>query len=222
MEKQRDILKDIGHGGRRKGAGRPCKKDSLHRHKSREDFNPKHPLHINIKLEKGLPTLRAKASFKLVKQAILKARQKGLRIIHFSVQSNHLHLLIESDGKEKLAQSMQSLCTSLAKSINSRLQRKGKVFKDRYHVHILKTLREVKHAMVYIFQNFAKHTKIPNRFDPYSTLICFKEKVLLGLSKVNTHKLFKNESERELLKNQMQKLIDDPVTWHLNVGWKKA
>lgn len=85
---------------------------------------------------------------------------------------------------------MQSFCLSIAKSLNHRLKRTGRVFKDRYHLHVLATLKEVRNALVYVFQNYAKHTKRPNRFDPYSTLICFEDKRRLGLSQVNTHSIF--------------------------------
>ena len=89
---------------------------------------PSQPLHINIKLIKGLPTLRAKNKFKLIKRAILKARVRGLRIIHFSIQSTHIHLLIESENKRELGRGMQSFCISLAKNLNGFLKRRGKVF----------------------------------------------------------------------------------------------
>ena len=36
-------------------------------------------------------------------------------------------------------------------------KRKGKVFADRYHDHILRTPREVKNALRYVLQNIRKH-----------------------------------------------------------------
>jgi REP element-mobilizing transposase RayT len=207
MSKQLDLFTNKGHGGKRTGAGRKRKDPKMQLHVKREVFDSKHPIHVNIKLVKGLPNLRTKKYFKIVKRAILVARQKGLRIIHFCVQSNHLHLLIESSGKEGLSTGMQSFCTSMAKSLNYVLDRSGAVFRDRYHPHILKTLREVKNALLYIFQNFAKHTKVKSRFDPYSSLICFLDKKKLGLGRVNTHSIFSNLKEREKFKEKMNELI---------------
>jgi len=178
-----------------------------------------------VKFLQGLPNLRTKAKFKMIKASLLKARQKGLRVIHFSIQSNHIHLLIESEGKQALGKGMQSFCTSLAKRINFQLgQRRGKVFRDRYFLHILKTLKEVKHALAYILQNFAKHTKRPNRFDPYCSLLCLalKDKIKLGLSRVNTHAGFADKKEREEFRDELNQLIAAPATWFLRTGWQRA
>jgi len=220
---QLDLFTNRGRGGRRRGAGRPPCKDSLQRHQTRPEFKSTEPLHLNIKLIKGLPTLRAKNKFKLIKRAILKARVRGLRIIHFSIQSNHLHLLIESENKRELGRGMQSFCISLAKSLNGFLKRQGKVFMERYHLHILKTPTEVRNALRYIFMNFAKHTRTPHCFDAYSTLVCFPDKIKLGLARVNTYALFKNKFNRQKFqeyKEEMNLLLAPAQSWFLNFGWK--
>ena len=217
---QLDLFTNRGRGGRRTGAGRPRSRDSLQWHHTRPDFKPSQPLHINVKLIKGLPTLRAKNKFKLIKRAILKARERGLRIIHFSIQSNHLHLLIESENKRELGRGMQSFCISLAKSLNSFLKRQGKVFVERYHLHILKTPTQVRNALRYIFMNFAKHTRTPHRFDAYSTLVCFPDKIKLGLARVNTYALFKSKLRRQEYKEEMNLLLAPAKSWFLNYGWK--
>ena len=222
-KKQLNLFENRGHGGKRVGAGRPRVDKTLQLHTKRPDFSSQHPGHVVIRLLKGLPSFRTKAKFKIIKKSILQARQKGLRIIHFSIQTNHIHLLIESENKEELAKGMQSFCTSLAKRINFELnKRKGRVFRDRYYLHVLKTLREVKNTLIYIFQNYAKHTKAPNRFDPFSTLICFEEKIKLGLSKVNTYAIFKDKKRREEFKTELNHLISPAESWFLRVGWKRA
>ena len=207
--KQQDLFLDNRHGGRRKGAGRKRKDKTLQRHNPRKEFKARYPLHITIRLKSGLPSLRRKKQFKLIKSAILKSREKGLKLIHFTVQSNHLHLLVESKNKQTLAKSMQSFCTSLAKKLNLSLKRRGQVFRDRYHVHILKTPREVVQALKYIFTNWAKHTKIKNRFDPYSTLVYLNNKARLGLSKI----LLPDKSICKHLKLGYLSLLSPPETW---------
>jgi len=191
-------------------------------HTQRVGFKSRHPLHITLRLMKGLPNLRRKKYFKIFQKAALKARGKNLSIVHFSVQSNHLHLLIESRDKLTLALGMQSFCTSFAKRLNSLLSRKGQVFKERYFIHILKTPSEVKKALVYVFQNWAKHTNRLWRFDPFSTLLCFTDKVKLGLSKVNTHSIFQTKQIRGQFKTQISNLIVEPQSWLLTQGWKRA
>jgi len=220
---QLDLFTNRGRGGRRTGAGRPRSIDSLQWHHTRPEFKSTEPLHINIKLIKGLPTLRAKNKFKLIKRAILNARVRGLRIIHFSIQSTHIHLLIESENKRELGRGMQSFCISLARSLNGFLKRQGKVFVERYHLHILKTPTEVRNALRYIFMNFAKHTRTPHRFDAYSTLVCFPDKIKLGLARVNTYAIFKNKFNRQKYqeyKEEMSLLLAPAQSWFLNFGWK--
>lgn len=222
MKKQIELFLNKGHGGWRSNAGRKRQDTSLQLHIARENFDPKHPIHVNIKVQKDIPNLRTKNHFKLVKRAILTARKKGLRIVHFCVQKNHLHLLIESDSKKSLATGMQSFCTSLARSLNHALKRKGRVFVDRYHPHILKTLKEVKNSLHYIYNNFAKHSKTPHAFDPYSSFICFGDKHRPGFSKIDTYSQFRSHAARDDYKTKMQELVNEAKTWHLNVGWKKV
>ncbi|MCC6751226.1 MAG: hypothetical protein IT371_26475 [Deltaproteobacteria bacterium] len=45
----------------------------------------------------------------------------------------------------------------LARRLNDRLGRHGRVFADRYHQRILKTPSETKHALSYVLQNRRKH-----------------------------------------------------------------
>jgi hypothetical protein len=46
---------------------------------------------------------------------------------------------------------------------NARME--GRVFVDRYHAHALLTPREVRAALVYVLQNWAKHGD-GGQFDP--------------------------------------------------------
>jgi hypothetical protein len=96
----------------------------------------------------------------------------GVRLVHFSVQSNHVHLLVEADDHHALSRAMQGLATRLAKRLNHRLERQGAVFADRYHARALKTPLEVRRALVYVLHNYRRHTVAPGRpsgFDPLST-----------------------------------------------------
>ena len=74
-----------------------------------------------------------------------------------SVQSDHLHLLVEADTPTRLARGVQRLAVRAAKAINRVLRRRGSVWADRYHAHVLKTPREVRNALVYVLNNVRKH-----------------------------------------------------------------
>ena len=43
----------------------------------------------------------------------------GLRIVQFSVQGNHLHLIVEADSSTALSRGMQGLCIRLAKALKA-------------------------------------------------------------------------------------------------------
>jgi REP element-mobilizing transposase RayT len=56
----------------------------------------------------------------------------GMKVVHFSVQGNHLHLIIEAEGRGALSRGMQSLAVRIAIGLNRPSRRNGTVFADRY------------------------------------------------------------------------------------------
>ena len=53
--------------------------------------------HVTIKLISGLPSLRKGEALEVVLAAIKRVNQGGLiRIVEFSIQSNHVHLIVEA------------------------------------------------------------------------------------------------------------------------------
>ena len=96
--------------------------------------------------------------FRSVRRALAGARDRfGFRLVHFSVQRDHLHLLAEAHDRRALGRGMQGLAIRVAKAVNRRLDRHGKVFGDRYHAHALRTPRETRSALRYVLSNIRKH-----------------------------------------------------------------
>jgi hypothetical protein len=117
-----------------------------------------------------LPSLRSPRLFEVVTGALADGSQDVFRVVHFSVQSDHLHLLVESQDKETLARGVLGLAIRLARRINRALARTGAVWGDRYHARALATPREVRHALVYVLFNFRKHQPADRRrLDPCSS-----------------------------------------------------
>ena len=83
----------------------------------------------------------------------------GFRLLHFSIQSNHLHLLCEAADRRALSRGMQGLLIRIAKALNKLWGRRGSVFAERYHEHILRTPREVRNALAYILNNLWRHLR---------------------------------------------------------------
>src|SRR5262245_24540607 len=84
-------------GGRRPGAGRPRApgKRSGVRHEAREVLTGREPMHVTMRLVYGLRSLRKKDTYRVVKSAIeIASKRAGFAVVHYSVQSDHLHLLI--------------------------------------------------------------------------------------------------------------------------------
>ena len=126
-----------GWGGRREGAGRK-RKGGLRRagHSKRGAFRDLAPVHVTTRIVRGLPTLRSLRAARALKAAFLAGRERGdFRLIHFSVMSNHLHLIVEADDSRALTRGVQGLLVRIARHLNSALRRTGRVFADRFHFY---------------------------------------------------------------------------------------
>ena len=157
------------HGGKRRGAGRKKVLTSEPSHAKRPEVSPKISLGITMKLMPGLPSLRSLRHLKSFKKAMNSAKELGLRVTHFSLLSNHAHLIIEAESNEALERGMKSLTVTLAAAINRLRLRSGPVFKGRFHLHKLKTPKEVRRAIEYVVYNFAKHLGVTKFVDAFSS-----------------------------------------------------
>src|SRR5438309_4172023 len=109
-------------GGRREGAGRPRTRPHPGLvgpgvpHLAREEINSRHPVHVTMRVQPGVGYLRVYRRAQLLEDAFREARLRfGMRIIHYSIQGNHLHLLVEVDSAESLSRGMQGLAIRVAK-----------------------------------------------------------------------------------------------------------
>jgi REP element-mobilizing transposase RayT len=94
----------------------------------------------------------------LVTRALATSRRRDFQVVHYSIQADHLHLIVEADDEKALASAMTSLAVRIAKRLNRLLgRRQGKVWDHRYHRRDLVTPSEVKHALAYVLGNWKKH-----------------------------------------------------------------
>ncbi len=142
------------HGGFRIGAGRP--ESDFQTHSARETLTGNHPLHITFKIKTGLPNLRQKRFYQAFKKSVLKAQKKGLNLLHFSILSNHVHMIVEIADNETLHSALKSLNTAFAKRVNFLIGRVGAVLRERFHMHILKTPTEYIKVLRYVLMNAKK------------------------------------------------------------------
>src|SRR5262249_53817234 len=158
-------------GGKRPGAGRKPKGARAGvPHRKRPALAPRFPVLVTARLFERMPSLRKDATLATLRRAFAAASERnGLRLIHFSIQSNHLHLIAEAHGAEALSRGMQGLLVRVARALNRLWGRKGSVFADRYHSRILRTPREVRHALAYVLNNARKHGCFFAGIDPFSS-----------------------------------------------------
>jgi hypothetical protein len=104
-----------------------------------------------------------------VRRALAAASRAEFRVIEFTVQADHIHLLAEAKDTHVLASGMRGLAIRVARAVNRSLGRRGRVWDSRYHARPLTTPRAVRHALVYVLMNFKKHGHIGTEIDPCSS-----------------------------------------------------
>ena len=134
-------------------------------HLKREALASRFPVHVTMKIAKGLPSLRIRAAYRVVCEAFDKGCKRAgrleggvFRLVHYSVQGDHLHLVCEAKDRASLSRGVQGLSIRIARGLNRLWERKGKVFADRYHDRILRTPREVRNVLRYVFNNARRPT----------------------------------------------------------------
>lgn len=164
-------------GGRRRGAGRP----RLHEkpglvgkevpHRTRKAFGSRTAVHVTHRVRPGVPSLRKQTTSAVVLAALHRVAERGcMRIAHYSIQGNHLHLVVEAENLAGLSKGMRGLAVRIARRLNARLGRRGAVFVDRYHAHLLGSRREVANAVRYVVHNHRRHASLEADFrDPFAT-----------------------------------------------------
>jgi putative transposase len=126
-------------------------------------------VHATLRAVVGIPSLRLEPAFCDVSRALAECSRDVFRVLHFSVQSDHLHLIVEADHGAALSRGIQGLAIRCARAINRAVGRRGRVWQQRYHTHALRTPREVRTALVYVLLNFRKHWRAAPGIDPCSS-----------------------------------------------------
>ncbi len=186
------------HGGARRGAGRkPSGPLPRVPHVAREEIRARHPVHVTLRVVAGLRNLReGRAHEVLLRALVAGADRNGFRIVEYSAQSNHLHLLCEADNRDALSRGVGGLKVRITKALNRLWEREGALFADRYHDRVLRSPREVHHVLTYLFEN-ASHHGIQHSD---------------GLDPCSSARWFHGERPSPLPKAQ---------TWLASVGWQR-
>jgi REP-associated tyrosine transposase len=157
-------------GGKREGAGRKPKPGGPGvPHGARFDHDPKHPVRVTLRTARDVPSLRTPAVFQEIRGAIAQTVRAWFRVVHFSVQADHIHLLVEANDKLCLSRGITGFSIRVARTINAALRRSGPVWSDRYDARALRTPREVRDGLVDVLMNWKRHVTGAKGLDPCSS-----------------------------------------------------
>jgi REP element-mobilizing transposase RayT len=205
------------HGGARKGAGRPkskTRRDPPHR--SRPVHVDRHPVHVVMRAVPEVGRLRTEPVYDAVRAALDKIAERTVfRVVHFSLQHNHIHLIVEADDSAALESGMRALAISLARRINKALDRKGKVFEFRYHTTALRSPTQTRRAISYVLNNWRRHNEDERSLDARSW-------TLDRYSSAITFTGWANWSLRAWPASYVALPVARPQTWLLEKGWLRG
>ena len=154
-----------GRGGVRKNAGRKKALKPNTPHRARPLLTRHVPAHITIRAARGLPSFREQVVARAIGHVIRTMRtvRDDFRIVEFSIQTNHVHLIVEADDDKALSSAIRSFEARVSKVLNHHVLRRkrGKVWGDRYFRVDLGSPRQARHALAYVLQNAQHHGVVP-------------------------------------------------------------
>jgi len=126
---------------------------------------------VTLRIARGLPSLRQRDVARAVRRAFVAGKERyGMRLCGWSLQDDHIHMIVEADDRDALTRGLKGLSVRVARALNRYWCRKGRVFGDRFHVLRLGTPTQVRNAWVYVLQNARKHGRWHRRrFDRFSS-----------------------------------------------------
>lgn len=164
------------HGGKRRGAGRKRRAGGRRKvaHRRRPRIERCAPVHVTLRLADDVPTLRNHKRCKVLRRAFREGgRKMGFRIVEFSVQGNHVHLICEASSNCALSRGMQGFKNRVTRGLNRIFGRRGTVWADRYHLEILRSPKQTRAALSYVLNNARRHgigpAANPLWVDPFSS-----------------------------------------------------
>ena len=178
-----DVVEAKGtHGGRRAGAGRKKSGKKLGGpHRARPSLSPRHPVHVVLRTERWVPRLRERRVYRVLRRVLTRyLGDPRIRIVHLSIQHNHLHLLVEAKDRRALTRGMQSFAINAARALNAHFGSTGKVFAHRYHATQITSARQARNSLAYVLNNWRRHREdlaswhtLAAKLDPYASGLAF-------------------------------------------------
>jgi REP element-mobilizing transposase RayT len=80
----------------------------------------------------------------------------GLRVLNYTVTSNHIHLLVVDSEMDVIPKSLQLVAGRIAQEFNHRKERKGAFWEDRYHATAVEQNEHLIRCLIYMDLNMVR------------------------------------------------------------------
>jgi hypothetical protein len=178
------------------------------------------PAHVTLRLLPGLLSLRTVKAVREIEATFAGGCERSdFRLVHYSLQGNHAHLIVEARDRDALGRGMMAIGSRLARAVNRVMDRHGAVLADRYHVRLLPTPREVRDALRYVLLNARRHASVTARsavramgslLDPASSARWF-----------DGWKRSVPGAPEPLIRSSAETPVARARTWLLAIGWRR-
>jgi REP element-mobilizing transposase RayT len=204
----------FGWGGARPGAGRPRGPRPRVWHRERAAFKGLLPCHVTLRVRPDVPSLRTVRFVRAFERTLGRGSERGeFRVLHYSLQNDHAHFLVEATHRFALARGMKSLGARLALAANRVFERQGAVLDGRYHHRLLRTPREVRNAIRYVLLNARRHLLKRGARLPVGA----------GIDPASSGRWFDGWTQDVRLpaSGGREPCVAMPRTWLARVGWRR-
>ncbi len=172
---------------------------------------------MTLKVRKDVPSLRSVRLVREVEATFARGCERGeFRLVHYSLQGDHAHLLVEAVDRHALGRGMKALGSRLARAVNRIFERSGPVLSDRYHVRVLRTPREVRNALAYVLLNARRHAAKAGRALSRAT----------GIDPASSGRWFDGWKRKPRIPSAAHSpppvaAVSPPHSWLLSHGWRR-
>jgi len=211
-----EYLRRTGRGGPREGAGaKPRGRPGIVWHVRREHFRRLTVGHVTLRVREGVPSMRAPRFVRDLQRSFGEACDRGdFRLVHYSIQRDHLHLIVEADDHDALGRGMKAIGSRVARAVKRVFGWRGPVMLGRYHLRRLGSPRQVRNALRYVLSNARRHAaravrelRLAWEIDPASSGRAFDG--------------WKARPAPDLEAARGRAGVAAPRTWLLRVGWRR-
>jgi REP element-mobilizing transposase RayT len=166
------------------------------------------PGRVTLRVRRDVPSLRTLRLIREIERSLRAiAMRSTFRVVQYSLQHDHVHLIVESDGAAALSNGMKSFAARLARAVNRVFDRRGEVLDGRYHHRALGTPREVRAALSYVLLDARKHARPQGNADR-------------GLDPASSGRWFDGWAEGSLPAGDPP-AVARAETWLLRAGWRR-